>query len=90
METITSGAAVIGYVAPWISALFALVVAVGCILLGYWLGRNSSDKPWRALNNPASRDQGSGEDPGGDPFAEAMKLRANVDEEAERRPTIRR
>lgn len=72
----------------WLALLsnyFLVVVAIGCILLGYWMGRNSSEKPMRSVNNPAKRDQGSHEDPGGDPFEEAMEI---IEDEDERTSTI--
>ena len=69
---------------PWLSAVIATATAVGCILLGYWMGRNSIERPMRSDSNPRRHDQGSTEEPGGDPFVAAMA----EDDEDERRPTM--
>lgn len=51
----------------------AMAVAVAAVFVGYWMGRNSTDRPMRSPFNPKIIDQGSGEDPGGDPYVEAME-----------------
>jgi hypothetical protein len=73
MEIVTS-------LAPWISAVFAVAVAVGCLVLGYWMGRNSIERPMRSINNPPLMDQGAAYDSGGDPFHEAMVDHSDDDE----------
>lgn len=62
---------------PLISGLFVAVLCIGCILLGYWMGRNSSERPMRSIYNNPKADQGLTEDPGGDPFEEAMEDRTS-------------
>lgn len=60
--------------------------AAGLIYLGYWMGRNSADRPVRSDNNPKLLDQGSKEDPGGDPYEEAL---LPLEDEESRIDTIR-
>ena len=67
--------------APWISAVLGILVSVGCLALGYWMGRNSIDRPMRSVYNPGKMDQGSAlDDSAGDPFAEAMMDRSVDDD----------
>ena len=58
--------------APFISALTVAVLCIGCVLLGYWMGRNSIERPMRSENNPAKGHQGLSDDPGGDPYEYAL------------------
>lgn len=60
-----------------LSALFSamsycIVLIIG-LLIGYWMGRNSAERPFRSIEAPKKRDQGSTEDPGGDLFLEALQ-----------------
>jgi len=57
----------------WLIPYFSILLsAVGCILLGYWMGRNSRELPMVSCIATPVRDQGDQADPGGDPFEEAM------------------
>ena len=58
--------------APLVSAVLAIAVCIGCVLLGYWMGRNSIERPMRSENNPAKGHQGLSDDPGGDPYEYAL------------------
>ena len=72
----------------WLALLSNYVwvgIAIGCIMIGYWMGRNSAELPMRSVHNPAKKDQGGHEDPGGDPFEEAMEI---LVDENERTPTL--
>jgi hypothetical protein len=55
------------------SAMSYCVVLVIGLLIGYWMGRNSAERPFRSVEAPKKRDQGSTEDPGGDLFLEALQ-----------------
>jgi hypothetical protein len=80
---------------PWylfintIVVVIALAVAVAAVWVGYWMGRNSSDLPLRSMSNPKLIDQGPTDDPGGDPFEEAMEAPEPVSPEEERIDTMR-
>lgn len=68
----------------WLIPYFSILLsAVGCILLGYWMGRNSRELPMVSSIATPTKDQGSQADPGGDPFEEAM-----AEQEEPRVPTI--
>lgn len=58
-----------------IVALSILVSAVSVALigLGYWMGRNSAEKPFRSMANPgpAPRDRAPVDEPPGDLFNDA-------------------
>ena len=58
---------------------YCMVLIVG-LLIGYWMGRNSAERPFRSVEAPKKRHQGSTEDPGGDLFMEALQ-----DEEDEKK-----
>ncbi len=49
-------------------------IAVGCVLLGYWMGRNSTERPMISeAQPPLHKDQGSKDEPEyGDLFRDAM------------------
>ena len=68
--------------------IIAFAAAVAAVWVGYWMGRNSSNLPLRSTNNPKLTNQGSGEEPGGDPFVEAMEL-PTLDNEDDRIDTMR-
>ena len=77
--------------ATWVKELSALMSAMSyCIvlvvglLIGYWMGRNSAERPFRSIEAPKKRDQGSTEDPGGDLFMEALQ---DDEDEKKRIPT---
>ena len=50
-------------------------VTIVCgIFIGYWMGRNSADQPFRSDYNQPKKDKGSTEEPEhGDSIADAMK-----------------
>jgi hypothetical protein len=70
-----------------IVVIIAFAVAIVAVWVGYWMGRNSKDLPLRSVFNPKLLDQGDGEEPGEDPFEEAMT--PPVQEGDERIETIR-
>jgi hypothetical protein len=58
--------------APLISGLLVAVLCIGSIMLGYWMGRNSIERPMRSDNNPRPNSQGLPDDPGQDPYEYAL------------------
>lgn len=70
-----------------IVVIIAFGVAIVAVWVGYWMGRNSADLPLRSIFNPKLIDQGSGEEPGGDPYEEAM-TNPQPDEPEERIDTM--
>ena len=63
----------------WLAPLASAGAAAALILMGYWMGRNSAELPMRSDNNPRVIDQGSSDDPGGDPYEDAMTEVATED-----------
>lgn len=59
--------------AALMSAMSYCIVLVVGLLIGYWMGRNSAERPFRSVEAPKKRNQGSTEDPGGDLFMEALE-----------------
>jgi len=57
-----------------ISVVICAVLCLGSLGLGYWMGRNSSERPFRSDMNPKEHDQGSAAEPEGDPYFDAMAL----------------
>ncbi|MHC4310900.1 MAG: hypothetical protein ACYSW3_00330 [Planctomycetota bacterium] len=66
---------------------FSYCITLVCgIFIGYWMGRNSADQPFRSDYNVAKRDQGPKEEPEqGDIFKDAM-TEPEIDEK--RIPTV--
>jgi hypothetical protein len=56
-----------------ISALLTALLCVGCVVLGYWMGRNSADKPAIADVNVKREKQIIPVEPYRDYFDEAME-----------------
>ena len=78
-------------VATWLIPLIdngpIVVLIIGCILMGYWMGRNSAERGFRsesAANESRPSSQGSHDEPEGDIFEDAMEIR----ELDQRVPTI--
>ena len=71
--------------------LVGMGAAVACVRFGYWMGRNSSDQPYRNdFNPPPSEAKGYApveDEVPGDVFDEAMR---DLDAEEVRIPTVRR
>jgi len=65
-------AEVVRMLADLVDALAGVAIGFVGILLGYWMGRNSAERPFVQNTQPAQADQGSTEEPGGDIFTEAM------------------
>ena len=57
-----------------ISVAICAVLCLGSLGLGYWMGRNSSERPFRSDLNPKVHDQGGSAEPEDDPFYAAMAL----------------
>ena len=64
-----------------ISAVISMAMAVCCVWIGYWMGRNSADKPMRSDFNPPAIDDSFSDEVTGDVFADAMRY----DKEPEQR-----
>jgi len=64
--------------ASWLTLLISTVIAPALLYLGiwtgYWMGRNSQDKPVRSQLNPPKRPlrRKPIDEPEGDPYVEAM------------------
>jgi hypothetical protein len=54
------------------------------VLLGYWMGRNSIERPMRSVNNPAANSQG----PSVDDMSEDVFIAAMTEPDDNRRPTL--
>lgn len=64
--------------------LVDLAYILGPLLIGYFLRRHSEGKPL-IRHRPKPKDQGPKDDPGGDPFEEAL---APIEDANERLPTM--
>lgn len=63
-------------------------VAAALVAFGYWMGRNSTERPFRSLNNPAAaKDRPPIDEPEGDLFNDAAWGSPGTDEN-QRIPTI--
>lgn len=56
-----------------ISAVISMAMAVCCVWIGYWMGRNSADKPVRSDFNPPVQSDDFEDEVSGDVFVEAMR-----------------